>query len=580
MLPKRWQVAPKASPGHLDQFSHLHPLLVQTLYNRGVTDPCEVADFLKPHTDRANPFVLQGMNEAVTRIRRALRAGERIAVYGDFDADGVTATAILVQTLQALGAEAQPYIPDRHDEGYGLKNKALTALARAGVTLVVTVDCGIRAFEQVAHARTLGLDVIVTDHHALGHGLPGAVAVIDPQRDAAGSDSPEKCSDALSGSGVAYRLAQALLRSQLQTPVTEHPVPLEEQDLVDLVALGTVADLVPLRGQNRVLVRQGLERINAMERLGVRALCERAGLRPGAVTATSIGYVLGPRLNAAGRLSHAQKAYQLLMTEDPDEAARLAYDLDTLNRERQKLTREVEDKAREMLSGVADEACLLFAAAPDFPAGIAGLVAGRLTDEFYRPTVIVEVGETLSRGSARSIAEFHVTEALDACDDLLVRHGGHAAAGGFTVANDQLEHLAERLQEIATDQLSGLDLMPTLSVDAEAELSMMSWDLLHTLSQLEPCGWANRQPLFVSRSARVYGHRGVGKESRHLKLTISDGLATWDAIAFRQGDWAGRLPGAIDLAYHLEVNEWNGQRRLQLNVQDIRPAAAHGGGSR
>lgn len=578
MLPrKRWRVAPAAPPGYLSQFPHLHPLVAQVLYNRGIREPAQVTAFLESEGDTVNPFALQGMSEAVTRIRRALRGGERIAVYGDFDADGVTATALLVETLQAFGADVQPYIPDRHTDGYGLKQEALSGLARRGCTLVVTVDCGVRAYGEVAHARALGLDVIITDHHSLGPRLPAAVAVVDPHRDASPPDSsPERVAGRLAGSGVAYRLAQALLRSHAQAPVVGQDVSLEEADLVDLVALGTVADLVPLRGENRVLVRQGLERINGMERVGVRALCKVAGLGPGKVDATAIGYVLGPRLNAAGRLSHADIALRLLITQDADQAAELATRLDSLNRQRQELTRKVQQKARQMVGEAAERALLLFAAAPDFPAGIAGLVASRLSDEFYRPAVVAEVGERFSRGSARSIPEFHITRALDACQDLLIRHGGHAAAAGFTVRNEDLGTLEERLREIANERLADDDLMPTLSVDGETDLAAMSWDLVETLALLEPCGCENRRPLFVSRDVPVQHYRAVGREGRHLKLALSDGLATWDAIAFRQGEWSGQLPEVIDVAYHLEVNEWNGRQQLQLNVQDIRPAGSQG----
>ncbi len=573
MSPKDWWIAPEGPPGHLEQFSPLHPLVVQVLYNRGVADPRAMTAFLEPD-DEVNPFALEGMSEAVTRIRWAMRSSERIAVYGDFDADGVTATALLVQTLRALGAEACPYIPDRQDEGYGLKKEALTGLARDGFSLVITVDCGIRALEQVDHANALGVDVIVTDHHCLGPRLPKAVAVINPRRDVHPVECPSGFREGLSGCGVAYRLAQALLRAERQTPVGREQVSLDEEHLVDLVALGTVADLVPLRGENRALVRRGLERINAMERVGIGALCARAGLKPGDVDAASIGYVLGPRLNAAGRLCDAEMAYRLLLTEDPVEAVELADELDSLNRQRQELTRVVHEKARELVSRASGESYLLFAADSGFPAGIAGLVAGRLTDEFYRPAVVVEVGDKVARGSGRSIPEFDIADALEECEPLLVKHGGHPAAAGFTVTNDQLRRLAERLCRIAAEQLSERELLPRLNVDAETDLSKMSWDLLEALAQLEPYGCGNERPLFVSRSARVCGHRAVGREGRHLKLAVSDGAAAWDAIAFRQGKWAGRLPETIDLAYHLEVNVWNGQRRLQLNVQDIRPAAS------
>jgi single-stranded-DNA-specific exonuclease len=547
--------------------------VVQVLYNREITDPAAVDAFLDGRDDAVNPFALPGMNRAVSRIRRALRRGERIAVYGDFDADGVTATALLVQTLEALGGHVRPYIPNRAEEGYGLNQEALETLAEDRFSLVVTVDCGIRAYDEVAAANRLGLDVVVTDHHSVGSRLPDAVAVVDPHRLGRRSDgSSGETNRGLAGVGVAYRLAQALLRSHRQTPVNDQTVSLQEEELLDLVALGTVADVVALRGENRNLVRRGLERINAMDRLGIRALCRQAGLKPGAVDATAIGYVLGPRLNAAGRLDEAETAYRLLVTPDPVEAEELAVRLGGLNRERQRLTREAQDLAREMVLETMDDHLVLFAAAPDFPPGIVGLVASRLLDEFYRPAVVVEVGERFSRGSCRSIDAFHITRALEACDDLLLRYGGHAAAAGFEVANGNLEPLARRLRGIAAERLSEEDLIPVLTVDAEAPLSEMSWELLEALSRLEPCGCDNQQPIFVSRSVRVRRHRAVGREGKHLKLTLSDGRAMWDGIAFRQGAWAGRLPPVVDVAYHLELNEWQGQRRLQLNVQDIRPA--------
>mgnify|MGYP001084257150 CR=1 FL=1 len=575
LSPKRWRVAPRAPSSYRSQFSDLPPLLAQVLYNRDVRDVAAVTDFLKSDGEEANAFALPGMHTAVTRIRAALRREERIAVYGDFDADGITATALLVQTLQALDANVQPYIPDRVDEGYGLNDGALDALGANGVSLVVTVDCGSRASDAIAHAGQQGLDIVVTDHHSLGSPLPDAVAVVNPRRALdrrGGSHDPRL--DTLSGVGVAYQLARALLLSQRQSPVTQRDVSLQAEDLLDLVALGTVADVVPLRGENRILVQRGLERLNGMARPGVKALCEVARLRPGKVDATAIGYILGPRLNAAGRLGDAMLALRLLLTEDETEARGLARELDSLNRERQRLTGQACDLARKLALEADGEPLLLFAASREFLPGIVGLVAGRLLDEFYRPTVVVEIGEEISRGSCRSIPEFHITRALDDCEGLLQRHGGHAAAAGFRVANENLDRLTERLRGLAVEELSDQDLTPTLDIDAEVALSEMSWELQQALLHLEPCGCKNPRPLFASRGVPVRSYRAVGREGKHLKLRLSDGRLTWDAIAFRQGEWAGRLPDLVDVVYHLEVNEWNGRRQLQLNVQDIRPATA------
>jgi single-stranded-DNA-specific exonuclease len=380
----------------------------------------------------------------------------------------------------------------------------------------------------------------------------------------------------LAGVGLAFKLAQALLRANRQIPVARDKVDLDEEDLLDLVALGTVADLAPLLEENRALVRRGLEKLNQPQRLGLQALISQAGVRLGQITATTIGYVLGPRLNAAGRLDTAMTSYNLLTSSSPTEARSLALKLDEANRERQRLTVDTLEKAREQVLAMGEEERLFFVAAKDYMPGIVGLVAQRLTDEFYRPSVVVELGEEISRGSCRSIPGFKINTALDQCSDLLIRHGGHSAAAGFTVTNANLEPLKQRLRQIATHQLEDQELRPTLSIDTEVDLSEMNWATHALLEQLEPFGYDNPVPLFLSREVIVRDARVVG--DRHLKMTLSDGRATanrrvWDAIAFRQGEWAGKLSRRIDVVYTLEVNEWNEQKRLQLNVKDLRPLA-------
>lgn len=563
---KRWQIAAPAPDAFVARLPDLHPLVAQVLYNRGLTDPLEARAFLSGAPGPDDPFRLQGMYQAVDRIRRALRRGEPIAVYGDFDADGVTATALLVLTLQALGGNVQPYIPHRVEEGYGLNIEALGRLARAGVRVVITVDCGIRFPREIAYARHQGMDVIVTDHHMVGADELEAVAVVNPHQ----RDCPYTYKD-LAGVGLAYKLAQALLRVNRQVPLRAGPL-LQEEDLLDLVALGTVADLAPLTGENRSLVIRGLERLNQEPRPGLEALVRQAGLRLGYVDETAIGYILGPRLNAAGRIADAKTAFELLTTEYPEQARRLAEELDRLNQERQQRTAEVQERAREIAFTQEAEHPLFFIADPQFPAGVVGLVASRLVDEFYRPTVIVEQGEEQSRGSARSIPEFHITRALDACADLLLQHGGHAAAGGFTTHTANLPELKARLIAHAAEELGDKELTPTLPVDAEVPLGDLNWALWEALQRLRPFGEGNPEPLFVSRGVEVRHHRTVGAEGVHLKLLLSDGRGVWDGIAFRQGDWADHLPQRVDIAYHLQSNEWQGETRLQLNIRDIHPA--------
>ncbi len=565
---KRWQIAPRVPSLVIARFASppLHPLLVQVLYNRGMTTPEQAAAFLAPDALIGDPFQIHGMNEAIDRLRRAIRAGEAIAVYGDFDVDGVTATALLVQALQSLGAKVKPYIPHRIDEGYGLNTDALTQLKEQGVQVVVTVDCGVRSLDEVAFGKRIGLDMIVTDHHAPGDQMPDSFVTINPKQ--ALCKYPYKD---LSGAGVAFKLAQGLLRDDARAPRAERAA-MSEDALVDLVALGTVADLVPLTGENRALVKRGLLKLRDSERPGIQSLIRQAAVKRESIDAGTIGYTLGPRLNAAGRLESALMAYNLLVTQYPGEADDLALKLEETNRERQRLTAEMTLKARDSVAARAEQERLLFVAAPEFPEGIVGLIASRLAEEFYRPSVAVHCGDTESRGSARSISEFNIVDALDKCRDLLVRHGGHAMAAGFTVVNANLAELETRLREIAARSLATMELAPTLSIDAEASLGDMNWTVQKALGQLAPFGYGNREPIFASRNVIVRDARLVGGD--HLKLTLSDGQIVWDAIAFRQGSWAGSLPSRIDVAYQLEARTWNGETRLQLNVKDLKPTAA------
>jgi len=572
--PKRWEIFPEAPRQQYERLSHVNRLLVQILYNRGITDPEDVDAFLASRVRFDNPFRMLGVPKAVERIRTAVLAGEPIVVYGDFDADGVTATALLVQTLEAMGAVVNPYIPHRVDEGYGLNCEALDRIAAAGARLVITVDCGIRSPVEVAYGTHLGLDMIVTDHHAMGPELPPALAVINPKQP--GDLYPFKD---LAGVGIAFKLAQALILEDKSHPMASEPLNLAETDLIDLVALGTVADLAPLLGENRSLVQRGLLELGSAQRPGIRALCEESGLRPGKVDAAAIGFVLGPRLNAAGRLSTAEISYRLLTAPDPWIAAPLASELGRLNSRRQELTAESVAMARTLLQPEGAEQYLYFVVDSGFLPGIVGLVAGKLSDDLYRPVLVAELGSQQTHGSARSIPEFNITAALDECRDLLERHGGHAAAAGFTVRNERLGELRHRLEEIASRQLAGQELLPTLEIDKVVDLADLDWATTEFLTQLEPCGYANPQPVFASLGLEVVDHRPVGKEGQHLKLKVRDPAATGpqtrvvrDAIAFRLGGWAGQMPSRVDLAYTLEINEFSGEPRLQLNVKDLRPA--------
>ena len=563
-LSKRWQLAAPLTPGADDELNRFHPVTRQILFNRGLSTAAEADHFLRANQPEVtDPFLLTDMETAVDRILHGIRTGQQLAVYGDYDADGVTATALLVQTLTALGANVRAYIPNRFDEGYGLNNDALTQLQDEGVDLVITVDCGIRAVEQATHAKNIRLDLIITDHHTPSNEIPEALAVINPKRP--GDRYPDKD---LAGVGTAYKVASAI--------ISRHPHPnIALEEIHDLVAIGTVADLVPLIGENRSLVRAGMRRLRASQRQGILSLMGVAGVSPARISATDIGFALGPRLNAAGRLQEARDAYELLITHDIFRAGQLAQQLDNQNRERQKLTRDMQALAEAIALPDGETPYLLFAAHPDFNAGVVGLAAARLTEQYYRPAIVAEQGPETTRGSCRSIAEFHITAALDQCKDLLIRHGGHAAAAGFTVPNENVPELTERLQQIATEELSTKDLRPAINADAEVHLADLTMELLKELDYLQPTGYGNPDPVFVARGVKVVNARPVGRDGSHLKLTLGDGKKVMDAIAFKFGDWHREMPSHVDLAFTFERNEWQGYVNLQLNIRDLkRPGEA------
>jgi single-stranded-DNA-specific exonuclease len=555
---RRWKVAEPIPADVEQELFGYDPVLRQILYNRGLHTHKAAQMFLEAEFPTDNdPFILLGMPEAAARLHYAIQNGEKIAVYGDYDADGVTATALLTQVLIELGADVQSYIPNRFDEGYGLNLDALDGLKTAGVNLVVTVDCGIRSLDEAEFAGKIGLDLIISDHHHPKTDLPAALAIINPKQD--GDLYPEKN---LAGVGLAFKIAEALHGGER----------FRVESYLDLVALGTVADLVPLVGENRALVRRGLDYLRSPVRQGVMSLIGAAGLQPGIINSSHIGYMLGPRLNAAGRLDTALEALALLTTRDPGKAGEIAQKLDNQNRERQRMTQLVQQQAELLAFGSDPDALLLFAAHPDFNPGVVGLAASRLTEQYYRPAVVAYQGDEFSRASCRSIPEFHITEALDQCADLLVRHGGHAAAAGFTVHNENLPELVERLKDIAYSQLAEVDLRPTLKADLEIPLVDLKPTILNSLEGIEPTGQENPRAVFVSRGLNVRRANRIGRDGSHLRLDVSDGQITYGAIAFQQGHWMEDMPQYIDLMYHFELNEYNGRSALQLNVIDLKPS--------
>jgi len=553
----RWKILPPA-PDEYTKASKLPPVIVQLLYNRGVKLE-EIGFFLSAdHGLEANPFLLPDISQAVGRIYRAALSREKVAVYGDFDVDGVTATVILVEGLSWLGVDAVPYIPDRVSEGHGLKIAALEKLRAQGASLVITVDCGITDLEAVKQAQKTGMDMIITDHHIPLGSLPQAVAVVDPKR----QDSVYPYRD-LAGAGVVFKLLQALFHKDRK----------EEwlAGFLDLVVLATVTDVVALVGENRYLVKEGLIRLNNTSRVGIQEMVKLAGLKLGELEVEDISWVLGPRLNAAGRMDNASTSYQLLTTKSSDEAYLLAMELEKRNAERQKLTNEVLERAKEKLATRLNLPVLMDGD-ENYSVSVIGLVAGKLVDEFYKPAIIISLGPELCQGSCRSIPEFNVVSVLAECRDLLVAFGGHPLAAGFTVRRENFPKLAERVTRIAMEQLGHLDLRPEIVIDAELPLSAFSGETFSLTQKLAPFGQGNPQPTFLTRKVEVVECRNFGSQGEWLRLKLKQGNVTWQAVDFESQKTKEEIPHFIDVVYNLGKSRWNGEEVLSLKLLDFTPA--------
>ena len=567
-LKKRWKVAIPI-PIHVDQeLSEFSALFRQLLFNRGIDTVEAARAFVNCTTPfSTDPFYIKDMDIAVERLHNAIITGEKIAIYGDYDADGVTASALMIEFLKACWVTPISYIPNRFNEGYGLNMDAIDSLASQGVNLIITVDCGVRSVAEIQHAHDLGMSMIITDHHLPGAEPLAADAIINPKQP--GDFYPEKM---LAGVGLAYKLVQGYL--------TRYPVEgVEAEHWLDLVAIGTVADLAPIAGENRMLIDGGLKKIRSCSRQGLFSLAQVSGMDLAKTDTGKIGFVLGPRLNAAGRIDSAEMALDLLMTQDFLKAGLLAQQIEQQNDQRQALTREIQARAIDLALEGDPNTPIIFATSPDFSEGVVGLAASRIVEMYYRPAVVGRQDETTTVASCRSIPQFNITAALDQCEDLLVRYGGHAAAAGFTVTNENLAKLYERLSSIAKEQFANADLTPELEIDREIMLENVTQKyvpgILSDIAALQPTGRGNPDALFCSRNCRVVSARQVGSESTHLKMTIQAGSQIFDTIAFRQGYWYNDLPELVDIAYTFEINSYMGRQNLQLNIKDIQPAGAH-----
>ncbi len=560
-MPLRWMVAP-ARPDvsiPLAEALGLDPILAQVLVNRGYDTPELARHFLDaPLASLTDPDALVDVGAAADRLAAAVRQGEVITVYGDYDADGVSATSILLRGLAALGGRTGFYIPSRFSEGYGLNDAALERIAAGGGRLVVCVDCGITAVDEIARAAGRGQQVIVVDHHLPPAVLPAALAVVDPKR----ADAPPAFSD-YCAAGLAFQLLRAV-RGRLGRP----DIP---EELLDLAALGTIADVVPLVGDNRILARWGLGRMTSRPTLGLAALIRAAELS-GPISARHVGYSLGPRINAAGRLGDASVAVRLLTTDDAAEAETIAAQLDAENRRRQALNEEILHEAVEQVESrrLADGPAIVLSA-DGWHAGVIGIVASHLVERYYRPVVMIAVEGPLGKGSGRSIAGLHLVETLTECADLLQRFGGHAMAAGLTIDAARITEFADRFVRAAAARLSPDALVPTLGIDAEVPLQTVSGGFAEQLERLAPFGAGNPEPIFVVRGVRAVTTRVLG-DGLHLKLGVTDGAGYGEAIGFRLGDTSELLAftqARLDLAFAVGLDRWDDQPRVQLVVRDL-----------
>ncbi len=541
----------------------VHPIIAQILLNRGITSLDDAKYFFRAGLEHLHdPFLMADMDRAVERIREAVDRKQRILVYGDYDVDGATATAMMILFFRQLGIEVDFYIPHRIREGYGLSKEAIEAIHGKGVDLIIAVDCGITAIEEVALARKLGMDVIVCDHHQPGKALPEAYAILNPKR----ADCPYPFKE-LAGVGVAFKLAQALAQR------FSHPENALFQ-LLDLVAIGSAADIVPLVDENRILVREGLEMLQRTQNIGLRALLKKTGLEGKTIGTGQIIFILAPRINAVGRMSDASQAVRLLTTYHEQEALDIAELLEKENRNRRNIDEETFKEAIEQVEAYFDPENdpVLVLSSEGWHPGVIGIVASRVVERYYRPTVMISTDDGIGKGSARSIPGFNIYDALKTCSDLMLAFGGHKYAAGLSIASENISRLRERLQEYADGVLTDDLLTPKLSIEGELDFEQIDGKLMRILKMMAPYGPQNMRPVFYSKNIRVVGTPAI-VGSNHLRFKACQNGKVIDAIGFNLGGLLHRIRGNrtdIEIAYLLEENEWQGRVYTQLRIKDIR----------
>lgn len=578
---KNWIFQPhdSAQVQHLQHAADIAPVVAQLLVSRGVNDPATATQFLAAKlSDLRDPEELPGLEGAAERVFSAIRAGKKITIFGDYDADGMTSTAILLRGLRLLNATVDFYVPNRISEGYGLSDEALRNIAENGTQLVITVDCGIASLAEARTAKELGLELVVTDHHEMLAELPSADEIVHPNLP--GSNYPFK---GLCGAGVAFKLIWRICQLHTDSKRVTDRLRNYLLSAMGLAAIGTVADVVPLVDENRVLVRHGLKTLKAAPTVGLAALMAVAKVdRKPAISSDDIAFMLAPRLNAAGRLGQGELGIELLSTDSIERAEELARHLDELNATRMGVEREItqaaKDQATEQFAPVDQQPAFVLAGRGWHP-GVIGIVAGRLSDQYYRPTIVIsqdEEGKEPAMGSGRSIPGFNLNKALHHCREHLIKHGGHAAAAGLRVADENIPAFRAAFCEYVANELTEEDLQPHLRIDAEASLPSLTLRVVKQLEQLAPFGQDNRRPTLCARGVMLGNEpKRMGRGEKHLTVMLEQSDVRIRAVAFNQGDWADTMQahgGSMDVAYRPVINEFNGRRSVEVQIVDWKPS--------
>ena len=554
----------QAAAEKLSNELEISPVAGRILAGRGIRTAAEARAYIRPSLDSLHdPFLMKDMGAAVDRLCRAIDNHERIMVYGDYDVDGTTAVALMYSFLKTQTDNLIYYIPDRYTEGYGISQKGVDTAKEKGCTLVIALDCGIKAVDRMNYANSLGIDFIICDHHTPGEVIPSAVAVLNMKR--ADCHYPYK---ELSGCGVGFKLVQAYAQRRGIEPQ-------EIYRLLPLLAMSIASDVVPVTGENRILAFYGLRALNASPSVGLQAIMRVAGIEGKTITMTDLVYKFGPRINAAGRMKSGAEAVRLLITDDAEGAQQFAQDIDSYNQDRRDFDTKTTDEALEQLQKdpMNSEKFTTVVYSPEWHKGVVGIAASRLTETYYRPTIVLTAGEDdIISGSARSVSDFDIYTAIDSCRDLLTNFGGHKFAAGLSMHKSDLPEFKRRFEEYVAAHITPEQRVPTINIEAEVELSDMNWKMYKILQCLEPFGPGNERPLFLCRNLINNRNTRAVSEGKHLHLDLTDRIVAMDGIAFGQGDKATHIQNgnAIDICFYLEDNTFHGRTTLQMNAQDIR----------